>query len=593
MLVMSQTTIPALLENVAREQPDRTAHWVRSDRGHWQAFNFSDFFQKVCSVAAQLIEAGVGNGTVVGIMADTSREWEILHHAILLTGGVVVGIDPGETADHLIEMIDVAAMGFLVVDYAEKLSKFPGDIRNKFELVFYFKAGNASQSGALKLLDFQKNTPAELDVLSLVRLVKPENAATIIFTSGTTGTPKGIVYKHNQLIAAICSIRKTYPELHVKPCRLVCWLPLSNLFQRIVNLCAIASGAEIYVVENPQKILEYIPQINPHIFIAVPRFYEKLNQVFEAKLSQKSKLADWFLRGCLTIGENNSLIGRLFKRLNYRLFRPYTSLFGTNLNYLISGSAPMPLWLLKRFDALGLLILEAYGLSENVVPIAANRRANYRFGTVGQVLFGNEVRLADDGELLVRGVGVFDGYLTSGLQARSVDSEGYLMSGDYAEMDAEGFIRLTGRKSEVFKTSTGRKIAPFGIEVLLQSEPSVEHAVVFGANRKFLVALVMVGALEFGDKSLLMRFILELQRKLRQSLLSLPEYQRPGGVVLCFKSLSRERQELTGNSKLRREVIQQHYEEYLDNLYQELDKPGSDIYQQPIEADAGVVFVSL
>lgn len=591
--MMLNTTLPALLANVAREYPNRVAHWVLNDCGQWQAINFSDFYRQVIDVASQLIKAGIGNDDVVAIMAGTSQEWEVVHHAILLIGCVVVGIDPGETAEHLTEMIDIASVRYLLVDHTERLNKFSEDVKNKFELVFYFKESVTPGSDTLKMLDLQANGASDLDISSLVGLVKPENTATIIFTSGTTGTPKGIVYKHNQLIAAIHSIRKAYPELHTKPCYLVCWLPLSNLFQRIVNLCAIASGAEVYFVENPQELLEHLPKINPHIFIAVPRFYEKLNQGFETKLAQKSKAVVWFLRGCLTIGEKTSLIGKLFKKFNYHLFKPFTSLFGSNLNYFISGSAPMPLWLLKRFDAMGLLVLEAYGLSENVVPIAVNRRTDYRFGTVGKVLSGNEVRLADDGELLVKGIGVFGGYLTRDQQDRSVDHDGYLLTGDYAEMDAEGFIRLTGRKSEVFKTSTGRKIAPVGIEALLQSEPSIEHAVVIGASRKFLVALLMVGRLEFASKALWMRFILELRMKLRQSLVSLPEYQRPVGVVLCFKSLSYERHELTGNLKLRRKIIQQHYAEYLDRLYDMLDEPNSSICREPVEIDAEVVFVAL
>ena len=167
---------------------------------------------------------------------------------------------------------------------------------------------------------------------------------------------------------------------------------------------------------------------------------------------------------------------------------------------MVSGSAPIQIKLLKRFDAMGLLILESYGLSENIVPIAANRPTEYGFGSVGKKLKGNSVMLAEDGELLVKGLGVFNGYLADQQHDRCLNADGYLASGDFAEIDSLGFIYLTGRKSEVFKTSTGRKIAPAGIESQLKSDTRVDHAVVFGEGRQFLVALITVASASPSDQ---------------------------------------------------------------------------------------------
>jgi long-chain acyl-CoA synthetase len=253
----------------------------------------------------------------------------------------------------------------------------------------------------------------------------------------------------------------------------------------------------------------------------------------------------------------------------------------------------MPLWLLKRFDAMGLLILEAYGLSENVVPIAANRFTDYRFGTVGKVMKGNSIMLAEDNELLVKGIGVFNCYLPDQQDVRSLNEDGYFASGDYAEIDAQGFIRLTGRKSEVFKTSTGRKIAPVAIEALLQLDPMVEHAVVFGESRKFLVALISVGTSRPIDEPAAIAYAKKLATRLVQCVSKLPKYKRPAGVILIFRSLSMKQHELTGNQKLRRKNIQQRYGLTIDHLYNVLDDPQSVIHRRPLWVDPETVLLKL
>jgi long-chain acyl-CoA synthetase len=206
---------------------------------------------------------------------------------------------------------------------------------------------------------------------------------------------------------------------------------------------------------------------------------------------------------------------------------------------------------------------------------------------------GNTIMLAEDGELLVKGIGVFNGYLTDQQQDRSLNKDGYLASGDYAEIDAQGFIRLTGRKSELFKTSTGRKIAPVEIEALLQQELVVEHAVVFGESRKFLVALITAGTTPSNDEAAIILFTQKLAADLAGCVSDLPEYKRPVGVVLCFKNLSVEQQELTGNLKIRRKKIQLRYGVWIDELYNALNDPQSVIHRQPLLVDPEIVLLKL
>ncbi|NOV28433.1 long-chain fatty acid--CoA ligase [Methylomonas sp. ZR1] len=585
-------TLPDLLKLRANEHPDDVAHWILDADDTWHPISNIEFYRKVMGLSGKLQALGINTGQVVAIMATTSHVWESLHHAFLSLGGIVVGIDPNENSEQLNAIIKIANVKILAIDQIKYLDKF-NDLSQFDNIVAFNSDPSRYQQDKIKYLDIPETANGELNDTPQPEILKPSDIATIVFTSGTTGTPKGIAYRHDQIIAAIDSILLTYPELNDKPCHLVCWLPLSNLFQRIVNLCALAGGAEVYFVEQPHKIIEYLPAINPHIFIAVPRFYEKLYQGFEAKLNLQPRLISLCLKYSLKMGESPSTIGSLFRAANRQVFKSFTSLFGENIRYMVSGSAAMPVWLLHRYQSLGLLILEAYGLSENVVPIAANRSSEYRFGTVGKALPGNTINLADDDELLVKGIGVFNGYLDDQPTKQSTNESEFLPTGDYAKIDAQGFISLTGRKSEVFKTSTGRKIAPVAIESVLQSNVAIEHAVVFGENRKFLVALVTVGNSNTIEDQSRTTYAKKIAIDLTATTLGLPEYKRPVGIIFSYKPLSVAEQELTTNLKLRRKNIRHKYEKWIEELYNLLEEPESTIHSQPISASRDIVLLKL
>ncbi|MBD9357735.1 AMP-dependent synthetase/ligase [Methylomonas albis] len=585
-------TLPGLLKLKAHENPDDLAHWFHDTEGTWRPVSNLEFYREVLDLSWKLKALGVEKNQAVAIMATTSHYWESIHHAILSLGGIVVGIDPNDNPEQLSTIVKIANIKILVIDRVEYWHKFNN--LSQFETIIAFNcAPTENQANTLKFISTPNTTNGTLNDTPQPDILQPSDVATIIFTSGTTGIPKGIAYRHDQIIAAINALLLTYPEVSHQPCHLVCWLPLSNLFQRIVNLCALAGQAEVYFVEQPQKIIEYLPIINPHIFVAVPRFYEKLYQGFEAKLNQQPRFIAQCLRYCLKRGESQTIVGSFFRTANRQIFKSFTALFGKNLRYMVSGSAAIPLWLLKRYQAMGLLILEAYGLSENVVPIAANRFSEYRFGTVGKALPSNIVTLAEDGELLVKGPGAFEGYLGDQQTERSLDISKHLQTGDYAKIDAKGFISLTGRKSEVFKTSTGRKIAPVEIESLLQNDPRIEQAVIFGESRKFLVALTTIVNSRPADDSDAVSYSQGLAMDLPKYLRDLPEYKRPAGAILSFKAFSIEHLELTGNLKLRRKKIQQNYEQWINSLYEALADPQSAIHSQPLMISPDIVLIKL
>lgn len=567
-------TLPQLLRERVRRSPQAPAYWTRDASGHWQALSWQQADRRVATIARRLHQQGVGKGSTIGILAPTSLDWELCQMALLRLGAVVVGLDPMERRDNLATMLQLARLDGLL--YAPPIE--PPDAQLHFCLSLTFLAAPPDDDSLQT-----DNDPAE-------PLLTAADPAFILFTSGTTGSPKGLLYRHGQVCLACEALINAFNLREEDgPRRLACWLPLANLFQRILNFCALRLGAQTYFVEQPTEIVRLLPQIAPHILIGVPRFFEKLDAGLRSQLQQQP----WPMRPLLrwataerspTSSDNRpSPWQRASQPLRSVLVRRIRqALFGRNLLFAVTGSAAMPVWLLERYRQLGVTLYEAYGISENIVPIALNRPGALRPGTVGKVLPPNRVRLAEDGELLVSGPGLFSGsYLTVAEQKASssiLTADGYLPTGDLARMDSEGFIQLLGRKSEIFKTATGRKIAPTIIESLLCQIPCLDQVALFGANRPCLVAIAVLAAEQretaaAAPNDWLTRHGDLLRQMLRQTLADLPRYQQPAGLLLTLQPFTPQRGELTANLKLRRQCIADHYAADIETLYRQLDQP--------------------
>lgn len=601
MIQVYSNTIPGLLEARVEQSPESIAHCARDLNGTWRPTTWKRLFSEVSRVAACLEEVGIRRGGNIGIMAHTSRMWECLHIAISQSGGVVVGIDPYDTDDHVNEIAGRAKLSGLVIDHASLMNRISD--RNRSNLDFILCLHHEAGTPGVKNLFFLDDLLKEDMRRSAGSFPRIEGAdpATIIFTSGTTGSPKGIMYTHEQVTLSCRSIVEIFYDMReVNGVNLVCWLPLSNLFQRLLNLCAISIGASLYFVENPREIVRHLPLIKPHVFIGVPRFFEKLYDGVREEIDKRPWWVRTLINKALDVGALHSRACRerqplggstellyhiaehcVLKHLRERIV-------GANLRYMISGSAPMPEWLLERFHALGILILEAYGISENVIPIAINRPHAVRFGTVGKQLGKNEIKLRDDGELLVKGPGLFSGYYNDQSAPGLLTPDGYLATGDYAMIDENGYIALIGRKSEIFKTSTGRRIAPAGIEAHLLRIPYVEHAIVLGAGEKFLVALLSINrsmlpaqahvsdSLGDGNEEFIPVAAYDtITRDVMREVDPLPNYQQPVGLLVTARSFTVSGGELTSNLKLRRAKIVQKYQDQIHALYAVLKESDS------------------
>ncbi len=546
-------TLPQLLRAQAEAAPARAGFVVKNAARGRQSLTWGLLWGDVQRIARVFQRNGLSRGDRLAILLPPCAQWELAHQAGLLLGLVIVGVEY-PAADERLEFVltdcDVAA---ILLDRQETWDRIPPRVRQRIRFAVAIHTPSRVDDSA-PLMSWSELTQTEPSDEQWITEPTADDPATLIYTSGTTGTPKAIEFSHRQLLVACMSILDAFPELQPGD-RTLCWLPMSHLFQRMVNLIAIARGLTIHFTDDPQKIMLHLEEAKPSFFAAVPRFFEKLADQLHENPEQRH---DWF----------------------------------SSVKIAVTGSAPMPPRLLEFLHDRGLLVLEAYGLSENAVPIAVNRTGAFRFGSVGKVLATNEVRLTDDGEILVRGPGVFHGYRGTGGPSEGFTDDGFFHTGDCGHFDREGFLYLTGRKSDMIKTSTGCRVAPARLEAIYGRCPLVEQVVIVGNGRKYLSALVTLNvpavqeSIERCGRSLPAGTQLsrspEVKRLVEECLAGLgnglASHERPVAVALLPRPLSVSEGELTSAHKLRRAQIERNYSEIIDSLYQWTDvKPGSDM----------------
>lgn len=561
-------TIPELLAQRARATPDTVAFRDETGPNLWQDVTWGDFARQVATLSQALRSAGLRRGDRLALLLPTSLQWEVFHHAALALGVAVVGLDAHDLPERLATMARQAQVAaFVVADEAlwSRLSAAGATA----PLVIVTTGADSSGESKPKFtsLDQMLESAATFPPLDASAAPEANDTATIIFTSGTTGAPKGIAYSHAQVTMAVGAIADAF-DFVVPGSQLLCWLPLSNLFQRVVNLAGLRQGATTTMLGDPRRVMEVVAGVAPDVFVAVPRFYEKLHEGILARIQAQGALPRRLAGAAWDLGRRVSAKRRGGQEIPWALALAHSvadrlilsrirQTMGPRLRCMVSGSAPLSSHLLAEFDALGWLVLEAYGLSENVMPMALNRLSAFRFGSVGRPLRENEIRVDEDGRILVRGPGVFDGYLGEAPGAQR-NAQGWTQTGDLGTVDSDGFLHLSGRSNDIFKTSTGRRIAPAVAESVLKQVTGIDQVVLLGAGRKGPVALCTLNP--GAERS-------DLVSRLRQQVLRINEAERPMAIALLNAPFTIESGELTPNLKLRRAAIEARHGALIDDLY--------------------------
>ena len=580
------------------------AHFRKPDllryksQGAWCDISTDEFAGTVRSLALGLESLGVRRGDRVAILSENRPEWTAFDHAVLNLGAVVVPIYPTLLTDQVRYILDNSQARVLVVStpaQMEKVLPVLESLTDLEELVILDAPADVPPSRAVPwsavLRDGEARHGADQRRFEAARAaVAPGDLASILYTSGTTGEPKGVMLTHLNFASNINATLQVIPftERDVT----LSFLPLTHVLERMVEFAYLAVGATIAFAESIEAVPQNIMEIRPTVVAGVPRLFEKVNARIMETVRASPLVRRLIFGLALKVGRSQarSLLAGRGAPLPVRLLHPITDhlvfskvreKLGGRLRFFISGGAPLSAAIAEFFYAAGIRILEGYGLTETSPVIAVNTLAETRLGTVGPVVPGVEVKIAGDGEILVRGPNVMKGYYRDEEATREAIRDGWFHTGDIGLLDGGGFLKITDRKKEVLKTSGGKMVAPQPIENLLRTDRFISQAVLIGDRRNFISALIVP------DPALLESYarrkeipyknveeltrnprVLDLfRRRVEAKMAGLPPFQTVKKFRLLPRELTQEAGELTPTLKLKRRVIEQKFAALIESMY--------------------------
>ena len=575
---------------------------ARVTNGAIEGQSTRDWFDRVRDVALGLATLGVGRGDRVALVSESRPEWLVADLAILSLGAVTVPVYSTLTAAQACYIVKDAGARLAFVSTAEQLDKLQR-VRHELPALEAIAAFEVVASGSPSILTLdevaRRGHARMLDGWGVARefrdqakTVRPSDLATIIYTSGTTGEPKGVRLSHGNLISNLAAGHAVVP-VNAEDVSLS-YLPLSHSFERLVSYVYLAHGVTIVFAETMDTIGRDMTIVRPTVMTGVPRVYEK----FQARIMEKGHtlpqprrtLFHWGVNVALatgraiTKGRRPSGVLALEAAIAERLvFSKIREGVGGRLRVLASGSAPLPLAVAEFFAGIGLPITEGYGLTETSPIVSANPLDAPKLGTVGKPVRGVEVRIAEDGEILVKGPNVMQGYHNLPDDTAAVLRDGWFYTGDIGTLDADGYLTITDRKKDLLVTSGGKKVAPQPIEATLKRSPLVAEAVLLGDRRRFVSALIVpeFGALERrlkelgrpdGDREALVKRadVIALYAEIVDGInRGLAQYE----TVKKFRLLPREftiaSGELTPTMKVKRKSVEQNWDREIGEIYRE------------------------
>ncbi len=466
--------------------------------GKWVATSTQEFYDKVQQASRKLLQMGVKHGDKVALISTNNRtEWCIMDQAVLQLGATTVPIYPTITGPEYEYVLTHSESRFCFISDAEIFEKLNQVAKNTMlEGIYSFEEVKGCDSWTML---FENDDPSlQNKVEDAKAAVKPEDLATIIYTSGTTGLPKGVMLSHNNVVSNVLSATQKLPLTKDKNVALS-FLPVCHIFERVILYIYYHNAIEIHFAESIEKISENINEVHPYFMTAVPRLLEKVYDKIYARGAEltgiKQKLFYWAVELGLKYepyGQNGFIYEMKLAIARKLIFSKWKEALGGNLELISSGSAALQPRLARVFSAAGMTIAEGYGMTESSPVITVSEEANRgnKFGAVGRAIDGVEIKIAEDGEILCKGPNVMQGYYKDPEKTAETIVDGYLHTGDIGEIDADGFLKITDRKKELFKTSGGKYIAPQLIENQMKQSLFIEQIMVIGEGQKMPAALI-------------------------------------------------------------------------------------------------------
>jgi long-chain acyl-CoA synthetase len=596
-------TLADLPFQIAERFPDRVV--LRQCRGE-RLIDTSgrDFYEQVRTLSLGLRALGVAPGDRVALMAESRPEWCVTDLAVLTAGAVTVPVFPTLTAGQVAAILNHSGAAIAVVSNRAQLDKIAAvrdHLTGLSTVVVMDPDGQPRPELVTTLADvaararthFTSENAADQHFRRQAAAISADTLATIIYTSGTSGEPKGVMLTHGNLLSNIAAALNVLGVTGTDVA--LSFLPLSHAFERMVLYLYLSAGATVTFAESPETLARNMVAVRPTLMTAVPRVFEKMHARIQQTVAQASGIRQAIFRWAINVGLQRSakqrsrrpislLLAaqhRLADRLVFQTLRAAT---GGRLRVLVSGSAPLPRAIAEFFDAIGLTICEGYGLTEASPVLTVNPLDRPKFGTVGRPLPGVALRIADDGEILARGPNIMMGYYHNAEATRAaLDSNGWLHTGDIGTLDADGYLTIVDRKEDLILTSVGKHVAPQPIENDLKRHPLVAEAVLVGNRRKFIAVLIVP------DFTALERRLADLNRPwgtrdavvaradviglFQQAVDAVNAARAPFEQIKRFALIPSEftiaTGEMTPTMKVKRRVVEQRWRAVIDTLYEE------------------------
>ncbi len=584
-------TLADLLPLAVRKHGPKRAVLYKDDSGAWTAKSYTEVGEIVRRLALGLVDLGIEKGDKVAILSNTRPEWTYFDFAALSAGATVVPIyqtNSPEECQYVLENSDAVAV---VVEDEEQEAKVR-QVRDRCPALRHVIRMSGESADTISLDDLLErgSSGSDADWERRWSSVGPEDICTFIYTSGTTGPPKGCVISHGNYRSMLDMVHSVSVLNESEVTYL--FLPLAHSFALLIQLGTFDLGATLaYWERDPLKILSNLSEVKPTYFPSVPRIFEKIYTAATANVEKEGGLKKTVFEWAVDVGKKVRRLEREGKRPNPLLALQYRvadkqvlskirALFGGKLKLAVTGAAPINPEILEFFDAAGVLVLEGWGMTETSTAATIATPEDFKWGTVGRPFPGCEIKIAEDGEVLAKGPNIFQGYYKNEEATRDTLVDGWLHTGDIGEIDADGYLKITGRKKDIIITAGGKNITPANLEAEIKQHPLVSQCVVVGDRRPYLVALVTLDPEEAAayarDRGIDADLdALASNRDVRESIEAHVEQinrkfarvEQVKKIEILPRDLSQEGGELTPTMKVKRNVVADKYATEIDSLY--------------------------
>lgn len=582
------------IEQNSRIVADQTAISYRI-QNEWKSITWKEFWQQIVRTANGLRSIGIQKGDCAGIFSQNSKDWLMMDIAIQSLGAITVPIyatNNFEQTEYIIHQTEMKSILVGDENQLEIVQKIKEKSGKNLTVFTSFSSDNTTEEN-FEINQWNQQFSAEYQPVNIL----DDDLATILYTSGTTGMPKGVMLSHGGFAEVFQTHKKYFNIENFHGKKSLAFLPLSHIFERAWSLFFLSQGGEVAVLDQPKDVLEALKAVKPYAMCSVPRFYEKVYQTLLKKIEMASSTKQKLFNTAISVGKRVSEHQRkeeavpFFLQLKYKLFnslifKKIKNEFGGNLAFLPVGGAALKKEISEFFSAINMPVIVGYGLTETSATVTAYPFKNFIHGSVGKILPGVDLKIGADDEILIKYGGVMKGYYKNEEETAKVFTpDGYFRTGDAGKLDEEGNLYITDRIKDLMKTSNGKYIAPQIIEIPLQTHPDILQIMIVAEGRTFVSALIVPDfeslAMEFNDFKNYMNLSLEEKKALLEQDKIKDKYKKiiqttqkdfaDFEKIKKFKLLPEEftidKGEITPTLKIKRKVVTQKFENMIEEMY--------------------------